>query len=189
MDEPLNQLSQSTAGFNGLDWVIIVAVLISMALGIGRGFAREALSLLGWVCAFVAANVLAKPLAESLLAISDSATLRYLLSWGLVFVGVLAIFSVVGSLLAKQLRQPGFNLGNRLLGGLFGVGRGLVIMMVMTLLLRGMLPDSDEDWLDDAQLMPTLDRMAEWFSANFDNVLEMEPVEDMGDSIESGEML
>lgn len=111
------------------------------------------------------------------------------MGWGLVFIGVLAIFSVVGSLLAKQLRQPGFNLGNRLLGGVFGLFRGLVIMMVVTLMLKGMLPDTEEDWLNDARLMPMLDEMADWFSENFDDLLEAKPVETMGESLESQEML
>ena len=189
MEDALNQLAQSSSGFNGLDWVIVIAVALSMLVGIWRGFAREALSLLGWACAFIGANVLAKPLAQSLLSISDNPTLRYLLSWALVFVGVLAIFSVIGSLLAKQLGQPGFNLGNRFLGGIFGIGRGLVIMMVVTMLLKAMLPDSEEDWLDGAELMPALDTMADWFSENFDDLLEMKPDEQLGDVLESSEML
>jgi|SaaInl59LU_5_DNA_1037362.scaffolds.fasta_scaffold17861_2 membrane protein required for colicin V production len=189
MDEPINTLTGTLEHFNGLDWVIVAAVSVSLLVGIMRGFAREALSLLGWISAFVGANVLAKPLAESLITISDSPTLRYLVGWGLVFIGVLAIFSVVGSLLAKQLRQPGFNLGNRLLGGVFGLFRGLVIMMVVTLMLKGMLPDTEEDWLNDAKLMPMLDEMADWFSENFDDLLEAKPVETIGESLESQEML
>ncbi len=189
MEDAINQLSQSSSGFNGLDWIIVIAVAISALVGAWRGFAREALSLIGWACAFLGANVLAKPLAQSLLSMSDSPTFRYIVAWALVFVGVLAIFSVLGSLMAKQLRQPGFNLGNRFLGGVFGVGRGLVIMMVVTLLLKATLPDSEEDWLDNAELMPMLDTMADWFSENFDDLLEMKPDERLGEALESSEML
>jgi len=189
MDETIRQLSQSSSGFNGFDWIIVIAVAISMLVGVWRGFAREALSLLGWACAFIGANVLAQSLAQSFVGVFDSPTLRYLLGWALVFVGVLAIFSVLGSLLAKQLGQPGFNLGNRFLGGVFGIGRGFVIMMVVALILKAMLPDSEEDWLDDAELMPMLDTMADWFSENFDDLLEMKPEERLGEALESSEML
>jgi len=182
-------LARLVGQFNGLDWLIMTVVLASLLLGIVRGFAREALSLMGWVCAFIGANLLAKPLAESLLAMSDSPTLRYLVGWGLVFVGVLAIFSVLGSVLARQLRQPGFNLGNRFLGALFGIARGFVIMMVVTLMLKGMLPDSEEDWLDQAQLVPMLDMMANWFSDNVDDVLQSHPVETVDAALESQELL
>ena len=189
MDDIQQQLSVATNGFNGLDWLILAVVSLSMLIGIVRGFGREAVSLLGWVIAFVAANLLAKPLAESLVSVSDSDTLRYLLGWGLIFIGVLAVFSVLGGLLGKQLKQPGLNLGNRLLGGAFGVMRGLMIMMAVTLVLKGLLPSSEQDWLDEAELMPTLDTMADWFSENFDDLLEIEPIQEMGDSIDSGEMI
>jgi len=189
MGDVLNAVTEAVENFNSLDWVIVVVVAFSMLLGLVRGFGREVLSLLGWVFAFVAANILAQSLASSLVSVSESATLRYLLAWGLVFIGVLAIFSVLGSLLSKQLRQPGFNLGNRLFGAIFGVMRGLIVVMVGTLILKGILPDSEEQWLDEAELMPLIDTMADWFSENFDGFLEQKPVIEMGDSLESAEML
>jgi len=189
MDDLLREFESMVSGFNHLDWIIFIIVLISMGLGIVRGFGREMLSLLGWVSAFVAANLLAKPLADTLHSVSDSETVRYLAGWILVFVGVLAVFSVLGSLLAKQLRQPGFNLGNRFLGGAFGVVRGMVVVMAATLVLKGMLPDSEQDLLDDASLMPMIDTMADWFSENFDDLLDAKPVERVEDSLESAEMI
>ena len=189
MDDLVQELSAMVSAFNGLDWIIFVVVVLSMLLGIVRGFGREMLSLLGWICAFVAANLLAKPLADTLHALSDSETVRYLLSWILVFVGVLAVFSVLGNLLAKQLRQPGFNLGNRFLGGSFGVVRGMVVVMAATLVLKGLLPDSEQDLLEDASLMPMIDTMADWFSENFDDLLDAKPVEQMEDSLDSADMI
>lgn len=189
MSELLQQAADMTREFNALDWCVVILVCLSALLGIVRGFGREVLSLLGWIAAFVAANLLARTLADSLHALSDSETVRYLLGWGLIFVGVLAIFSVLGSLLAKQLRQPGFNLGNRLLGGAFGVLRGLVVAMVLLLLLKGMLPDSEEALLDDAHLRPLLDTMADWFSENFDDLLETAPVQGVEDRLESADMI
>ena len=189
MDDLQQEITRALSDFNGLDWVILCVVLLSMLLGIVRGFGREMLSLLGWIAAFVAANLLAKPLADTLMAMSDSDTVRYLTGWILVFVGVLAVFSVLGSLLAKQLRQPGFNLGNRLLGGAFGVVRGFVVVMAATLVLKGIVPDAEEDLLDDAQLMPIIDTMADWFSENFDDLLEVKPVEHVEDSLESADMI
>ena len=89
------------------------------------------MSLLGWVGGFVIANLLARTLSEATAHLIDDATIRYLLSWVGVFVGVLAISSMLSSMIARQLRQPGIDLGNRLLGAVFGVLRGLVIVMVL----------------------------------------------------------
>ena len=62
-------------------------------------------------------------------------------------------------------------------------------MMVVTLMLKGMLPDSEEDWLDRAQLVPMLDMMANWFSDNVDDVLQSHPVETVDAALESQELL
>ena len=96
MNSVTADLTRLIGQFNGLDWLIMAVVLASLLLGIVRGFAREALSLMGWVCAFIGANLLAKPLAASLLAMSDSATLRYLVGWGLVFCRCSSYFQRVG---------------------------------------------------------------------------------------------
>ncbi len=189
MEDFIDQIIQTTANFNSLDWIIIVSVTISMMFGLWRGFAREAMSLLGWVAAFVAANLLARPLADSLLAVSDSPTFRYLFGWGLIFVAVLAIVGAVGGWLSRQMKQPGFNLGNRLLGACFGVLRGLVIMMAFTLVLKGLLPDSEENWLEDAKLMPPIDAMADWFSENFDDLLDVQPAKNLSEQLEASELL
>jgi len=42
MDEPINTLTGTLEHFNGLDWVIVAAVSVSLLVGIMRGFAREA---------------------------------------------------------------------------------------------------------------------------------------------------
>ncbi|EED35289.1 CvpA family protein [Luminiphilus syltensis NOR5-1B] len=189
MDDLLSDVSSATQGFSGFDWVVVAVVLLSMVVGLWRGFAREVMAVLGWVLAFVGASLLAKPLANALTHVIDDPTLRYLAGWLLIFVAVLAIFGAVGAFFSKQMRQPGFNLGNRFLGGMFGVVRGLVIMMAAVLLLRAFLPDSEEAWLDNAQLVDPLDDMAEVFGQTFDDVLEADPPETLGESFESSEML
>jgi membrane protein required for colicin V production len=189
MNEIEQQVAAATGGFNEFDWVTLAIVLLSVAIGLYRGFGREALALMGWVAAFVLANVLADPLANALRAISDSETVRYLAGWSLVFVGVLAIFKVLASLFAQQMRQPGFNLGNRLLGGVFGLVRGMVVMLAITLVLRAILPDANEDLLDAAEIMPVLDTLAEWLGDNIETAIESAPAEQLEQELESVEML
>ena len=184
--EPLVEL---TAGFNGFDWISVIVVALSLMMGIYRGFGREMLSLLGWVAAFVGANLLAKVLSGSMSGLIDNSTLRYLLSWGLVFIGVLAAFGVLGNLLANQLKQPGFNLGNRLLGGVFGILRGLVVMMVLTLLLKAVVPASERDWLGDSELMPIIDTLSSTLADVFGELQDIKPVEGVEDSLESADMI
>lgn len=189
MNEITDWLSSATGNFTSFDWVVLAIVAISMLVGLWRGFAREAMSLLGWALAFIAANLLARPLSEALSPIIENPTFSYLVGWLLIFAAVLAIFGAIGSWLSKQMKQPGFNLGNRILGGVFGVLRGMVVVMAVTLILKAILPDGRQDWLEDAELTPTIDAMADWFSDNFDDVLEAKPTQQLEETIESGEML
>ncbi|MEK9534287.1 MAG: CvpA family protein, partial [Halieaceae bacterium] len=64
MADWLDQLMAAVSQFNVFDWLILVVWGVSSVYGVVRGFAREALSILGWVAAFLLANVLADSVAE-----------------------------------------------------------------------------------------------------------------------------
>jgi len=185
----LGQLSSAISQFNLFDWLILLVWVVSSIYGIVRGFAREALSILGWIAAFLLANVLAESVAELGRDMIDEPTTRYLLAWSLTFIAVLLMVGVVAAFLSKQMRQPGFNLGNRLLGGIFGFIRGVIIIAALSILLRAVLPDGEEDLLDSAVLMDPVNWVADWIGTNFERVLESEPSEAVKDTIDSSEML
>ena len=185
----LDQLGSTLGSFNLFDWFIVLVWLVSAGYGIARGFAREALSIIGWVSAFLLANIAADAVSDLARNLIDEPTTRYLLGWALTFIAVLMIFGVIAAFLSKQLRQPGFNVGNRLLGGIFGLLRGVIIVAAISILLRAALPDSNEDLLDAAVLMEPVEWVADWIGANFDRVLESEPTEAVKDTIDSSEML
>ena len=185
----LDQLLSAISQFNLFDWLILVVWVVSSGYGIVRGFAHEALSILAWIAAFLLANVLADSVAALGGEIVDEPTTRYLLAWSLTFVAVLLMVSVVAAFLSKQMRQPGFNVGNRLFGGIFGFIRGVIIIAALSILLRAVLPDGEEDLLDSAVLMDPVNWVAEWIGANFERVLEADPTEAVKDTIGSSEML
>ena len=189
MADRLDQVGSAVGSFNLFDWFIVLVWLVSSGYGIARGFAREALSVIGWVSAFLLANIAADSVSDLAHNLIDEPTTRYLLGWVLTFIAVLMMVGVIAAFLSKQMRQPGFNIGNRLLGGIFGLLRGVIIVAAISILLRAALPDSDEDLLDSAALMEPVEWVAEWIGANFDRVLDSEPTEAMKDTIDAGEML
>ena len=189
MADLLDQLGSTIASFNLFDWFILLVWVVSSGYGIARGFAREALSIIGWVSAFLLANVLADSVSDLASNLIDEPTTRYLLGWVLTFIAVLLMFGVIAAFLSKQMRQPGFNIGNRSLGGIFGLLRGVIIVAAISISLRAALPDSNEGLLDSAVLMEPVEWVAEWIGANFDRVLESEPTEAVKDTIDSSEML
>ena len=189
MADLLDQLGSIIASLSLFDWFILLVWGVSSGYGIARGFAREALSIIGWISAFLLANVLADSVSDLARNLIDEPTTRYLLGWALTFIAVLLMFGAIAAFLSKQMRQPGLNIGNRLLGGIFGLLRGVIIVAAISIFLRAALPDSDEDLLDAAVLMEPVEWVAEWIGANFDRVLASDPTEAVKDTIDSSEML
>lgn len=150
------------AQLNGVDWVIIVVLTLSILLSLWRGFAREALSLVGWVAAFMIANMFMDEMASLLAGWIVNITGRYVAGYAILFVGTLIVAGVVVKLTAQLVRATGLTLLDRLLGTVFGFARGVILILVAVFVLRQLMPPGDLLWLDQSQLMPHLDMLAYW---------------------------
>jgi membrane protein required for colicin V production len=117
-----------------LDIAIAAVLLLSVAWGVWHGFVREVISLAGWVLAFLAANAAAGPLGEALPTSVSSPEVRVLLAYLVVFVFTLSIATIVGLLLSRVIKAYGLGSLDRTLGGLFGLARGVVVLLALTVL-------------------------------------------------------
>jgi membrane protein required for colicin V production len=118
-----------------IDYTAIAAMLASIAWGIWRGLVHEVISVLGWVIAFLAANLFAGPLSETLPHDTiPSPELRLAVAFIAVFIGSLAVTTMMGLLLRKAVHAVGLASLDRTLGALFGVARGALIVLAATLL-------------------------------------------------------
>lgn len=116
-----------------LDYAVIGVVLGSVAWGIWRGLVREVMSLAGWVLAFLAANAVSGPLAEMLPVSIARPEVRVLIAFLVVFVVTLSAAAIIGMLLSKLFKAAGLSGVDRTLGGLFGLARGIVILLAFTI--------------------------------------------------------
>lgn len=117
-----------------LDYAVIGVFAASLVLGAWRGLVREVLSILGWVIAFLAANLFAGPLGPVMPQAIPSPELRVAAAYLAVFVGSLVATSLVALLLSKIVKAVGLGGADRLLGALFGAARGLLIVVAAALL-------------------------------------------------------
>jgi membrane protein required for colicin V production len=117
-----------------LDYAVFGVLVLSIGWGIWRGFAREVISLTGWVIAFLVANLLSGPLGERLPESLGQPELRVLIAFVAVFVVMLAVTTIIAQLLSKFLKSVGLGGLDRTLGGVFGLARGLLIMVGFALL-------------------------------------------------------
>lgn len=148
--------------FTWVDWAVVAIVTLSTLLSLLRGFTREALSLLGWIAAFVIAYVFAGELASRMSGLISNITARYIAAWLLLLVGVLLVTGLVSMLMVQMVRATGLGTLDRLLGTIFGFARGVMIVLVLVFLIRELLPPRDQVWLYQAQLMPQIDALLNW---------------------------
>lgn len=119
-----------------IDLAIATILVISILLGLWRGVVTEVLSLLSWVAAFLAARLWGSSFAHALTQWSlppEDPLLRMALAFVLVFVFTLVLFALLNKLITQLLRAVGLGSLDRLLGGVFGGARGLIILWLIVL--------------------------------------------------------
>ena len=153
--------------FTAVDWVIIAVLGLSILLSLWRGFVREAVSLAGWIAAFVIANMFVGEMAAFLQQWIANVTGRYVAAYALLFAGMLMVAGIAGKLSAQVVKVTGLTLLDRLLGTVFGFVRGIIIVLVVVYVLRQLAPPQNLLWLDESQLMPHVDMLGQWVQALF----------------------
>ena len=131
-----------------LDWIVLGLLALSMLVGALRGLVYEVLSLGVWIAAFIAAQWFAPAVAPHM-PFGDSEVLRY----GLAFVAVFALAVFAGSLLtwlvSKLFAAAGLRPADRALGAVFGLARGVVVVLAVAVLVN-MSPLKTEPWWTSA---------------------------------------
>lgn len=122
-----------------LDWICAAILLASLLVGAWRGLVVEVMSLLSWVAAFILAQWFAPDAAALLPMGNASEAARYAAGFVLVFVATLFAGALIGFVLSKLLSAVGLGFINRLLGALFGLLRGVVLILAATVVV-GMTP-------------------------------------------------
>lgn len=161
---------------NGVDWVIIVVLSISTLLSLWRGFVREALSLLGWVAAFVVAHLFVDQLALQLSAVIANVTGRYVAAYAVLFVSTLVVFTLVIKVATGLVRVAGLSVLDRVLGTIFGFARGVILILVAVYVIKQLVAPQDQQWLHQSVLMPHLNMLADWVQAVFSNTIPGERI-------------
>jgi membrane protein required for colicin V production len=141
------------------DYAVLIIIGSSVLVSVIRGFTREALSLLGWVIAFFAANALSGIVAEWFAPLIRDGSMRVLAAFVAVFVVTLILTSLGAIVVSRLLKNAGLGLEDRLLGGFFGFARGLLIVLVLVL-VSGLTALPRQPAWSDAMLSPPLEALA-----------------------------
>jgi membrane protein required for colicin V production len=138
------------------DGVLCGILLLSLVIGAWRGLVHELMSLAGWVAAFFVAQWLAQDVVQWLPLWREAAPqVRYALSFVLVFVASMFAAALVSWLLGKVVSTAGLKPVDRSLGGIFGLVRGVVVLLVLAVVVH-LLGMRSQDWWQDSWVTPVL---------------------------------
>lgn len=141
------------------DWVLLGVLLASMLVGFWRGLVYEVLSLAGWVAAFILAQWMAADAVVFLPFLQEAAAqVQYAVAFGLVFVVALFAAGLLSWLVKKLVETVGLRPVDRALGGIFGLARGVVLLLALTVVLQ-LLGMTTEGWWQNASGPVWLDTM------------------------------
>ncbi len=141
----------------GFDYAVIGIILISLLLGLWRGLVYEVLSLLGWPLAFMLSRQFAVNL-EPLLSVAQDAA-RLALAYALVFIAALIVWGILVWMFAKLVKAVGLGALDSVLGGLFGLLRGILVILVLVW-LAGLSSFPEQAFWRDATLSSSAENIA-----------------------------
>lgn len=144
-----------------IDWVILAVLAVSSLISLKRGFVKEALSLASWIAAFIIARLFSANLATLLAGVVETNSVRWILAFVILFAGTVTIGAMVNHLLVEMVRMTGLGGTDRVFGMVFGLIRGLVVLVAIVYGLQFTLVPQDA-WWQDSVFIPHLTTLADW---------------------------
>jgi membrane protein required for colicin V production len=146
-----------------LDIVLLVVMLISGLLAMIRGFMREVLSIAAWGVAALATLYAYSRLLPTVKQYVNSDMVAAAITVIGVFLVTLLVISIITVRISDMILDSRVGALDRTMGFLFGLGRGLVIMVVAYLFFAWLVPDrSQPDWVKSAKSKVVLQSTGQW---------------------------
>ena len=132
----------------GVDWALLAVLAFSVLVGLVRGLVFELMSLVGWAVAYVAAQVFSPRLAAHVPIGTPGSPLHQGAAFVVTFIGVLIAWALLARLLRMVIRATPLTLMDRLLGAVFGLLRGGLLLVVLATVLAFTPAVRSQAWTD-----------------------------------------
>lgn len=147
---------------NPIDIGLIVIFFLSSVLGIWRGLTKEALGLISWIGAGVAAYILlpvARHFAQQQI---QNTMIADVVAAFVIFVVFLIFFSLISHIISSYVKNSSLGGVDRSLGFGFGIGRGILLVCGLELALSSFMPRSQyPEMMQKARFMPMVQNGSE----------------------------
>ncbi len=129
---------------NNLDVVFLVIVGVSALVAIARGVTKELLSITGWLLAGVSVYYLLPVVDPIMKKYIASDVLSNLVS-GMVILIMFCIFWVLAAdKISTQIRFSKLSSLDRILGFIFGIFRGVIIVILLQIMISSLIPEESQ---------------------------------------------
>ncbi|MGE0189859.1 MAG: CvpA family protein [Steroidobacteraceae bacterium] len=157
---------------NFIDYLFLAILLVSLFLGFFRGFLSEAIGLISWLGGLWLAWHYAYLVEPHLGGLVGDPPLSLWTSRLLILLAMLALGWLIAGIASYFASQSGISLMlDRLLGVLFGVIRGLVVIAVAVML--GLQVQVDRtDWWRGSHFMPMAVEVSGWIKGFADSAVK-----------------
>jgi membrane protein required for colicin V production len=146
-----------------LDIIVLAVLLLSGLLAMIRGFVREVLSITAWGAAALTtlyAYQKLLPTAKTYIASDTLATIAVVAG---IFIVTLIVVSIITVRISDMILDSRIGALDRTLGFLFGLARGLLIMVVAFLFFAWLVPEKQQpDWVRGAKSRVVLQGTGNW---------------------------
>src|SRR5881296_4619816 len=149
-----------------LDLILLGVMLISGLLAMVRGFMREILSIAAWGAAALVTLYSFSKLLPTAKTYFNNDTVASIVVVAGAFVGTLIVVSIITVKISDMILDSRVGALDRTLGFLFGLARGLVIVVVAFLFFAWLVPDrSQPEWIRGAKSRVVLQGTGDWLKA------------------------
>jgi len=146
---------------NWTDYLIIAVLALSVLIGLWRGLISEVLALAIWIAAFWVAMTFGPSVAAFFEHSISLPSARYLVGYGLCFIAVLLVGALLRFVVSRLIESTGLSGTDRLLGMVFGLARG-VLLVTLAVFLIGFTAFTRDPWWRQSALVPPFQGMAMW---------------------------
>lgn len=150
-----------------LDWIIVVIISVSSLISLKRGFVKEALSLASWIAALIISRMFAGNLAVLLDSVIESPNWRMAAAFAILFIATLIVGALINHLLSEFIRMTGLTGTDRVLGVVFGIIRGIILVVALLAVMK--LFALDTFW-QDAMFADYFEPLIRWTGQSINSV-------------------
>lgn len=153
---------------NWVDFTIIGIIVFSALVSLIRGFVKEALSLLSWICAFFIASRFYTDISGYFTYFHDEFA-RNATAIAVIFIATLLVCAVISYIISELVQKTGLSGTDRVLGVFFGILRGILLTAAVLFFVDTFTPLAKSIAWQDSILIPHFDFIIRWFFETLQN--------------------